>query len=69
MTLDDFTPDVDELRAELTVATDELIELADELAREVSTRGWRTPKLARDYQEKRLLVRSLRRAVAVEVAG
>lgn len=70
--LDDLGLEEIDIRTELTVATDEALNLADSLALEVVDSPKKTPrtfKLARDYQEKRLLVRRLRRALAVEVAG
>lgn len=64
--------DVDDLRVELVAATDEALAIADRLADLTITRavGASTiAKVAREYQEKRVEVRRLRRAVAVEVAG
>ena len=64
--------DIDDLRVELAAAVDELLELADRLADLTLTQvGGPTAaaKLAREYQEKRLDAKWLRRAIAVEVAG
>lgn len=64
--------DVDDLRVELTVASEEAFAIADRLADLAATRvvGEATvAKVAREYQERRADVKRLRRAVAFEVNG
>ena len=63
--------DEDELRAEITVVTDEAFRIADALAVEVSNCRMGNPawRLAREYAEKRRYLVRLRAALKIEVAG
>jgi hypothetical protein len=70
--MDELVLDIEDMRADLAVATDEALEIADRLALEVVDSPRKTPdvfRLAREFQEKRLHVRRLRRAIKAEVAG
>jgi hypothetical protein len=70
--MDDVALDIEHLKADLAVATDEALEIADRLALEVVDSPRKTPdafRLAREFQEKRIHVRRLRRAIKAEVAG
>lgn len=60
-----------EIRAVLEAATEEALELADELASRTAMRAAdaELAQLAANYMQTRILVRRLRRALAVEVAG
>jgi RNA-splicing ligase RtcB len=65
--------DVD-LRMALDAATEEALELADELASLVATSPGgaeriKTARVAANYLQARAMVRRLRRVLAVEVAG
>lgn len=70
--MDDVVLDIECMKADLAEATDEALEIADRLALEVVDSPSKTTdtfRLAREFQEKRLHVRRLRRAIKAEVAG
>lgn len=64
--------DIDDLRVDLGVATEQALALADEIEAAITAGRASTPlvlSLAVDYREKRQEIKRLRRAIQVEVAG
>ena len=64
--------DADELRLEITIVTQDALDLADKLAEMVSVSprsDWKIARAAGDFKRKRADLRRLRAALRIEVAG